>query len=145
MRRIRIILASALVIAVLTLGFLQTSDLLRLDNWSQWAAGTGLFAMGGSVAGDIWWREFQLLRKSRRRRPRKRGARRTRRTKLMIRARRRARAVRRSLRLSNRKVDALVFLGALLLLLTAVVMYDYEDFVDMIRLIFGPRSDLWRF
>jgi hypothetical protein len=63
----------------------------------------------------------------------------------MIRARRRARAVRRSLRLSNRKVDALVFLGALLLLLTAVVMYDYEDFVDMIRLIFGPRSDLWRF
>ena len=44
MRRILIVLASAIVIAVLTLGFLSISDLLWLDDWSQWA-GIGLFAM----------------------------------------------------------------------------------------------------
>ena len=122
MRRIRTILASALVIAVLTLGFLHTSDLLRLDDWSQWAAGVGLFALGGSIAGDTWWREFQQLRGLKRKRPRKRGTHRSRRTK----------------RLSRGKVDGLVFFGLLLLLLIAVVLYDYEDFVGTVRLIFGP-------
>ena len=147
MRRILVILASALVIAVLTLGLLHTSDLLRLDDWSQWAAGVGFFAMGGSVAGDIWWREFQQLRESkrkrrqeRRERPRKSGTHRSRGTKLVIRTRRRAHAARRSLRSSSGKVDRLVFFGVLLLLLTAVVLYNYEDFVVMIRLVFGPWS-----
>ena len=144
MRRIRTILASALVIAVLTLGFLHTSDVLRLDDWSRWAAGVGFFAMGGSVAVDIWWRELQELRGSkrkrrqeRRERPPKRSTRRTRRLKLVARARRRARAARRALR---GKADRLVFFGVLLLLLTAVVWYNYEDFVGMIRLVFGPWS-----
>jgi len=137
MRRIFIILASTLVIVVLTLGFLHTSDLLRLDDWSRWAAGIVLFALGGSLAGDIWWREFQLLPKPKLRRPRTLSFRRTRRTKLMIRARRRTRAVRRSLRASRRKVEGLVFVGVLLLLLTAVVSFYYEDFASMVRLVFG--------
>jgi len=73
MRGILIVLASAVVMAVLTLGFLYIPDLLRLNDWPQWAVGIALFSIGGSVAGDIWWREFQALRASRRNQSQKRS------------------------------------------------------------------------
>jgi hypothetical protein len=125
MRRIRTILASALIIAVLTLGFLLASDLLRLEDWSRWATGAGLFAIGGSAAGDIWWREIQELRTSRRE-----GS-----------PRRRIRAARRRMHVSRRMLDGLFFLGVLLVLLTALLAYVNEDYLDILQSIFvapGP-------
>ena len=141
MRRILIMLASAIVVAVLTLGFLDISDLLRLDDWSQWAVGIGLFATGGSVAGDIWWREFQALRASRRKQSLKRSTLGIRRRRLATKVRRRVRATRRSLRASKEVVGGFVFFGVLLLWLIALLVYANEDYTGLLRSIFAvPRS-----
>ncbi len=139
MRRLLTMLASGIVIAVFTLGFLDIVDLLRLDEWSQWAVGIGLFAMGGSVAGDIWWREFQALRASRRERSRKLRTSGTKRTKLDARVRSRVRAAWRSWRVSNEVVGGFV-LSLLLLLLIGLVVHYYEEFL---RLFSDPEFQLW--
>jgi hypothetical protein len=141
MRRIRTILASALIIAVLTLGFLLASDLLRLEDWSRWATGAGLFAIGGSAAGDIWWREIQELRTSRREGSRTHPLSGIRFKRLAVRARRRIRAARRRMHVSRRMLDGLFFLGVLLVLLTALLAYVNEDYLDILQSIFvapGP-------
>ena len=141
MRRIRTILASALIIAVLTLGFLLASDLLRLEDWSRWAAGDGLFAIGGSLAGNIWWRELQELRASRRERPRKHPLSGMRFKRLAVRARRRIRAARRRMHVSKKMLDGLLFVGVLLVLLSALLAYVNEDYLDILQSIFvapGP-------
>jgi len=139
MRRLLTTLASGIVIAVFTLGFLNIVDLLRLDEWSQWAVGIGLFAMGGSVAGDIWWRECQALRASRRERSRKLRTSGTKRTKLDARVRSRVRAAWRSWRVSNEVVGGFV-LSLLLLLLIGLVVHYYEEFL---RLFSDPEFQLW--
>ena len=139
MRRLLTTLASGIVIAVFTLGFLNIVDLLRLDEWSQWAVGIGLFAMGGSVAGDIWWRECQALRASRRERSRKLRTSGTKRTKLDARVRSRVRAAWRSWHVSNEVVGGFV-LSLLLLLLIGLVVHYYEEFL---RLFSDPEFQLW--
>jgi len=137
MRRILIMLASAIVIAVLTLGFLYRSDLLTLDDWSQWA-GIGLFAMGGSGAGAIWWREFQALRSFRREQSRKLSTLGIRR-RLAARAHSRVRAARRSWRVSNEVLGGVVLSVLLLFLIGLFIIYN-EDFV---RLFSDPEFQLW--
>ena len=137
MRRLLTPLASTIVIAVLILGFLDMSDLLRLDEWSRWAAAIGLFAVGGSVAGDIWWREFRVLRASRRKRARNVRTSRIRCNALCAKISRRVGAFRRSLRASNEVVGGFV-ITALLLLLIGLLVYSYED---ILRFLSGPESD----
>ncbi len=131
MRRILMLLASAICIAVLIVGFLYRSDLLRLNEWSQVAVGIGLFAMGGSVAGDIWWREFQALRASRRGQSRKLSTLGIRLTKLEARVRSRVRAPRRSWHVSNEVVGGFV-LSVLLLLLIGLFLYYSDEFVRLL-------------
>jgi len=126
MRRLLTTLASAIVIAGLTLGFLYLSDLLRLDNWPQWTVSIGFFAIGGSVASDIWWREFKVLRASRRKRSRNLRTSGTKLTVLHAMVSRRVGAIRRSLRASNEVVGGFV-LTALLLLLIGLLIYSSED------------------
>ncbi len=141
MRRIRTILASTLAIAVLTLGFLLASGLLRLEDWFRWAAGAGLFAIGGSLAGDIWWRELQELRASRQEGPRTHPLSGIRFRRLAVRARRRIRAARRRMHVSKKMFDGLLFLGVLVVLLTALLAYVNEDYLDILRSMFvapGP-------
>ena len=131
MRRILMLLASAICIAVLIVGFLYRSDLLRLNEWSQVAVGIGLFAMGGSVAGDIWWREVQALRASRRGQSRKLSTLGIRLTKLEARVRSRVRAPRRSWHVSNEVVGGFV-LSVLLLLLIGLFLYYSDEFVRLL-------------
>jgi len=131
MRRILMLLASAIGIAVLIVGFLYRSDLLRLNEWSQVAVGIGLFAMGGSVAGDIWWREVRALRASRRGQSRKLSTLGIRLTKLEARVRSRVRAPRRSWHVSNEVVGGFV-LSVLLLLLIGLFLYYSDEFVRLL-------------
>jgi hypothetical protein len=130
MRSLLIVLASVIVLAVLIVGFLDSADLLWLDDWSQWA-GIGLFAMGGSVAGDIWWREFQALRASRRERSRNLRTSGTKLTLLYARVSRRVGAIRPSLSASNEVVGGFV-LSVLLLLLIGLLLYYSEEFVRLL-------------
>jgi hypothetical protein len=127
MRRLLTTLASAIVIAVLTLGVLEASNLLRLVKWSEWAVGIGLFAVGGSVAGDIWWREFKVLAASRRRRSRNLRTSGTKATVLYARLSRRVGAVRRFS--PSNQVFGNFLLTALLLLFIGLLVFSAEDFV----------------
>jgi hypothetical protein len=137
MRRLLIVLASVSVLAVLIVGFLDSADLLRLDDWSHWS-GIGLFAMGGSVAGDIWWREFQALRASRRERSRKLSTLGIR-WRLAASAHSRVRAARRSWHVSNEVFGGFV-LGVLLLFLIGLFVI-YNDYFH--SLFSDPEFQLW--
>lgn len=131
MRRILTVVAAAVVTAGITLGFLYISGLLRLDNWPRWAVGVGLFATGGLLAGDIWWREFQALWASRREHRLKRSAPEIRPGRPTTRVRRRVRAARRRLR-SSKVLDGVIFVGALLLLFAALLVYANEDYAGIL-------------
>ena len=135
MRRLLTTLASAIVIAVLTLGVLETSNLLRFVKWSEWAVGIGLFAMGGSVAADIWWREFKVLAASRLKWSRNLRTSGTKATVLYARLSRRFGAVRRFL--PSNQVVGNFLLTALLLLFIGLLVYSSEDIV---RLLSDPES-----